>query len=103
VNANRLKLAPAAEDILAASDADDDKLNAGIAEDLAAKLARDIPTTTTLIVGTRVMLEGQIKNYRAEKAELQRTIALSTAKVRQISGAIRGLEDALDSLMESEA
>lgn len=100
---NRLHFAPApdADEASAALEADDSL--AELADAVGDDLAREIPTTTTLIVGTRVMLEGQIANYRSEKAELQKSIALSTAKVRQISGALRGLEDALDSLLTSEA
>ena len=91
-----------AEGILAASDAEDDKLNAGIAEDLAEKLADEIPTDTTAITGDKVALERVLEKRRAHKRELQKLLSVTKAKLRQIDGSIRGIEDHLDTLFESE-
>ncbi len=97
---NRMHLAPIGEDILAASDEAD---NSGIAEDMAKKLADEIPADTTAITGDKVALERVLEKRRAHKRELQKLLSETKAKVRQITETIRGIEDHIDRLAESEA
>jgi hypothetical protein len=69
---------------------------------LAEDLDKELPTQT-LIGGNRGIFQRTIDAQRSEKAKQQAIASAAMAKARQLTVSIRSLEDALDSLLASEA
>jgi flagellar basal body rod protein FlgB len=109
---NRLHLAPATadeaaeyEDALVRTTTNAAHLRQfdDLAEAVHEDLADSIPTATTRITGDTLALERVLAKRRDEKRDLQKLLSVTKAKLRQTDATIRGIEDHLDTLFESEA
>lgn len=76
----------------------DDLMAQALAEDLAGGV-----DGLMLIESKREMLRRHIAQGRVAMAKKQDTIAMATAELRQLKASVRADEDALDSLLASEA
>ncbi|WP_040692368.1 hypothetical protein [Pseudaminobacter salicylatoxidans] len=73
------------------------------ADAIGDALAKEVPTTRTLIARSKQSLSGSIETLRNQQAALQKLIADKRAELHQVTETIAALESARGKLAESAA
>lgn len=74
-----------------------------LADAINDALAKDVPTTRTLIARSKQSLTGSIDTLKAQQSALQKKIADARAELHQVMETIASLEMARSRLAESAA
>jgi len=73
------------------------------ADAIGDALAKEVPTTRTLIARSKQSLSGSIETLRKQQAAIQKLIADKRAELHQVTETIAALESARGKLAESAA